>query len=92
MGDRLQEFELVFSNTYGGYFNLGHIWFLFKKLLQANSLPDMCFRDLRHGAATVLLAAKVDVKLESELLKHSSVAITVDIYQSVLPEMQQEDG
>ena len=50
----------------------------------------MRFHDMRHGAATVLLAAKVDVKVVSELLGHSSVAITVDIYRSVLPEMQQE--
>ena len=49
----------------------------------------MRFHDLRHGAATALLAAKVDLKVVSELLGHSSIAITVDIYQSVLPEQQQ---
>jgi Phage integrase family len=59
-------------------------------LLKENGLPDMHFHDLRHGAATVLLAAKVDLKVVSVLLGHSSVAITVDIYQSVLPEMKQE--
>jgi integrase len=59
-------------------------------LLKQASLPDVRFHDLRHGAATVLLAAKVDLKVVSELLGHSSVAITVDIYQNVLPEMQQE--
>jgi integrase len=48
------------------------------------------FHDLRHGAATVLLAAKVDLKVVSELLGHSSIAITADIYAHVLPEMQQE--
>jgi integrase len=48
------------------------------------------FHDLRHGAVTVLLVAKMDLKAVSELLGHSSVAITVDIYQSVLPEQQQE--
>jgi integrase len=90
MGDRWREYGLIFSNIYGGYLNPGRIWFLFKKLLLANDLPDVRFHDLRHGAATVLLAAKVDVKVVSELLGHSSVAITVDIYQSVLPEMQQE--
>ncbi len=90
MGERWREHGLIFSNTYGGYLNPGRIWFLFKKLLKAVGLPDERFHDLRHGAATVLLAAKVDVKVVSELLGHSSVAITVDIYQSVLPEMQQE--
>jgi len=48
------------------------------------------FHDLRHGAATALLAAKVDLKVVSELLGHSSFAITADIYAQVLPEMQQE--
>lgn len=50
----------------------------------------MRFHDLRHGAATALLAAKVDLKVVSELLGHSSVAITADIYAHVLPEMQLE--
>jgi site-specific recombinase XerD len=58
--------------------------------LERAGLPDVRFNDLRHGAATVLLAAKMDLQAVSELLGHSSVAITVDIYQSVLPEKQQE--
>ena len=57
---------------------------------QAADLPDVRFHDLRHGAATVLLAAKIDLKAVSELLGHSSVAITADIYQKVLSEQQQE--
>ena len=39
--------------------------------------------------AMALLAAKVDLKVVSESLGHSSVAITADIYQSVLPEQQE---
>lgn len=49
-----------------------------KKLLKEVSLPNVRFHDLRHGAATVLLATKVDLKVVSELLGHSSVAITAD--------------
>jgi integrase len=64
--------------------------YLFKKLLKEGGLPNVRFHDLRHGAATVLLAAKVDLKVVSELLGHSPVAITADIYAHVMPEMQQE--
>jgi site-specific recombinase XerD len=46
--------------------------------------------DLRYSAATVLLARKIDLKVVSELLEHSSVAIKADIYAHVMPEMQQE--
>jgi site-specific recombinase XerD len=59
-------------------------------MLKKADLPDVRFHDLCHGAATVLLAAKMDLKAVSELLGHSTVAITVVIYQSVLPEQQQE--
>lgn len=67
-----------------------HVRVLLKRLLEKAGLPDVRFHDLRHGAATVLLAAGVPLKVVSELLGHSSVAITADIYAHVLPEMQQE--
>jgi len=38
----------------------------------------------------VLLTAGVDLKVVSELLGHSSIAITADIYAHVLPKQQQE--
>jgi len=90
MGDQWQEHGLIFCNTYGRHFNPNHVWYLFKRLLKAAGLPNVRFHDLRHGAATVLLAAGVPLKVVSELLGHSSVAITADIYAHVLPEMQQE--
>jgi integrase len=88
--NRWQERGLIFCNIYGSFFNPDYVWVLFKKLLQKAGLPDVRFHDLRHSAATVLLAAKIDLKAVSELLGHSSVAITADIYQTVLPEQQQE--
>jgi len=90
MGEKWQGYGLIFCNVHGGYFNPGRVWYLFKKLLERAGLPDVRFHDLRHGAATVLLAAKMDLKAVSEFFGHSSVAITVDIYQSVLPAHQQE--
>jgi len=43
--------------------------------------------DLRHGAATLSLAAGNDMKTTSSMLRHSSQSITSDIYTSVLPEI-----
>src|SRR5579863_840871 len=90
MGDRWREYGLIFCNTQGYYIEPDHIRVLFKRLLKKADLPNVRFHDLRHGAATVLLAAGVPLKVVSEMLGHSSVAITADIYTHVLPEMQQK--
>jgi integrase len=52
-------------------------------------LPEMDFHDLRHTAATLLLARGVNVKVVSEMLGHANVTITLQIYAHVLPHMQQ---
>ena len=64
------------------YYNMG--------VLMITAPRDNPSYDLRHSVATILLAAKIDLKVVSELLGHSSVAITADIYAHVLPEQQQE--
>ncbi len=89
-GDRWQEQGLIFCTIYGGFLNADRVWFSFKKLLKKAGLPDVRFHDLRHSVATVLLTAGVDLKVVSELLGHSSIAITADIYAHVLPKQQQE--
>lgn len=45
---------------------------------------------LRHAHASHLLAAKVHPKVVQERLGHSSIAITLDIYSHLLPNMQGE--
>jgi site-specific recombinase XerD len=43
---------------------------------------------LRHTAATILLLKNVNPKIVSEMLGHASIAITLDTYSHVLPNMQ----
>ncbi|MBA2326573.1 MAG: tyrosine-type recombinase/integrase [Actinobacteria bacterium] len=50
----------------------------------------MRFHDLRHTCATLLLHAEVHPKVVQEMLGHSSIAITLDIYSHVVPGMQEE--
>jgi integrase len=50
-------------------------------------LPPIRFHDLRHGAATMLLAAGVSDKFVSEVLGHASSAFTKDVYAVVAEEM-----
>jgi integrase len=60
----------------------------FAPLLDKAGLPHMTFHQLRHTAATILLLKNVNPKIVSEMLGHASIAITLDTYSHVLPNMQ----
>ena len=60
----------------------------FAPLLERAGLPTIRFHDLRHTCATLLLAKNVNPKVVSEMLGHASVAITLDTYSHMLPNMQ----
>jgi integrase len=53
-------------------------------------LKGLRFHDLRHSAATLMLMAGVHPKVVSERLGHSTIAITLDTYSHVIPEMQRD--
>jgi integrase len=58
-----------------------------KPLLRRSGLPVIRFHDLRHTCATLLLTKGVHPKIVSEMLGHSSVAITLHTYSHVIPGM-----
>lgn len=62
----------------------------FKPLLVAAGLPPIRFHDLRHTCATLLLSKDVNPKVVSEMLGHSSISVTLDIYSHLLPDMQEK--
>jgi integrase len=43
------------------------------------------FHELRRACATLLFTRGVHPKIVSEMLGHSSIAITLDIYSHVIP-------
>jgi integrase len=50
-------------------------------------LPPVRFHDLRHGAASKLLAAGQPPKVIAEILGHATVAFTMDTYTEVVEEV-----
>ncbi|WP_312024966.1 tyrosine-type recombinase/integrase [Kibdelosporangium aridum] len=62
-----------------------------ERAVKASGLPPpVRLHDLRHGAATLALAAGADMKIVQEMLGHSSITITSDTYTSVLPQVAQD--
>jgi len=64
----------------------------FKPLLRRTGLPDVRFHDLRHTCATLLLTKGVHPKIVSEMLGHSSVSITLDVYSLVIPGLGDDEA
>ena len=62
----------------------------FAKIISAAEVRTIKFHGLRHTCATHLLKAGVPVPVESERLGHKGVEITMNIYQHVLPDMQED--
>jgi integrase len=82
---------LVFPNQVGRPINPSN--FLprdFYPLLKRAGLPRMRFHDLRHSAATLLLELGIHPKVVSEMLGHSQIGITLDLYSRVTATMQQQ--
>jgi len=81
--------HLVFTNMTGGPLESSYVLrYCFQPLLERAGLPKIRFHDLRHTAATLLLGQGVHPKIVSEMLGHSSIAITLDLYSHVTPTMQ----
>src|SRR6266581_8761767 len=90
-GSVWQDHDYVFCTSIGTHLNptrdaLDEL----KSLLKEAGLPDIRFHDLRHSSATMLLGMKVHPKIVQEILGHSQINITMDIYSHVLPTMQEE--
>ena len=53
----------------------------FRKLIRSAGLPPIRFHDLRHSFATYMLECGINPKIVSDVLGHSNVGVTLDIYR-----------
>ncbi|MFG2006516.1 tyrosine-type recombinase/integrase [Spirillospora sp. NPDC048911] len=77
----------MFTNRNGEPVSPGWLTHQFQKLIAEQDVPPIRLHDLRHGAATLALAAGEELKVVQELLGYSSIVLTADTYTSVLPEV-----
>ena len=87
IGDEPDQGEALLTYADGRPVRPEYLSHQFRKLIQALDLPPIRLHDLRHGAATLALAAHTDLKVIQQMLGHSSIVTTADTYTSVLPEV-----
>ena len=76
----------MFTYTNGRPVRPEYLTYRFNTLVKELDLPPIRLHDLRHGAATLALASRTDLKVIQQILGHSSIVTTADTYTSVLPE------
>lgn len=89
-GSLWEDSDLVFTNAMGKPIHTSDLRVDFLRILREAQLPQIRFHDLRHTAATLLLSQGVHPKITSEMLGHSTIAITLDLYSHVTSQMQRE--
>jgi integrase len=77
----------VFTRADGALLSPERLTLLMRELNTTTGLPPIRLHDLRHGAATLALAAGADLKVVQDMLGHSSIVLTADTYTSVLPQV-----
>lgn len=85
------ELNLVFPSDAGTYIDPGNYNRKFYKLIKKAGLPKANPHSLRHSFATRALEAGIDLKTTQELLGHSSIDITANLYTHALMEHKQSE-
>jgi integrase len=89
VGEAWVDRGLVFTHAIGMPIPANHLLQRrFRPLLEQAGLPPIRFHDLRHMAATLMLRGGIHPKVVQEMLGHTSIAMTLDLYSHVMPNMQ----
>ena len=90
VGSRWQDTGRVFATTIGTPIEAVRLTRSFALALQRAGLPHIRFHDLRHAAATFLLAQGFTLEDVKNLLGHSSIVLTSNTYGHVLEQRQEQ--
>ena len=89
-GSRWREHDLLFTTTIGTPLDPKTLGDDFARMLTKAELPHIRFHDLRHSAATLALTQGIHPKVVAEMLGHSKISLTLDVYSHALPNLQAE--
>lgn len=89
-GAEWENWGLVFTTVWGRPLHGSVVTHRFQRLLYRAGLRHMRFHDLRHACASLLLAQGVSPRMIMEILGHSQISLTMNLYSHILPSMHQD--
>ncbi|MGY5045443.1 tyrosine-type recombinase/integrase [Streptomyces sp. 900105755] len=89
-GEGWQESAYVFTTWSGRPVEPRNLYRSFTRVAQSAGLRVIRLHDARHGTATLLTAAGVAPRVVMEILGHSQISITMDVYTHVVQDTQRE--
>jgi integrase len=89
-GSSWHELGMVFTNRRGGPIHPENLSRNYSRLLDRLGFPHQRFHDLRHGCASLLIAQGVGPREIMDVLGHSQIAVTMDIYGHIFQEVRRE--
>jgi integrase len=90
LGPDYQDGDLVFCREDGTPMNPDRLLDTFRAIAKRAGVRRVRLHDLRHGFATRALEAGVPAKVVQDILGHSSITMTLDLYSHAVPSMQKD--
>ncbi|MCL4552527.1 MAG: site-specific integrase [Candidatus Marsarchaeota archaeon] len=84
LGPAWQDTGYIFTSSVGTPLDPRNLNREFKTVCQKAGLGDWHPHELRHSAASLMLAQGVKIQVVSEVLGHSSIRMTADVYGHIL--------
>ncbi|GAA3811275.1 hypothetical protein GCM10022206_57430 [Streptomyces chiangmaiensis] len=89
-GDSWEESGQVFTTRTGRPIEPRNVYRSFTRVAKNAGLRVIRLHDARHGCATLLTAAGVAPRVVMEILGHSQIAVTMNVYTHVVQDTQRE--
>jgi integrase len=89
-GERWHETGYVFTTRTGRPVEARNIYRSFGRLARKAAVPIIRLHDARHGCATLLTSQGVPPRVVMEILGHSQIGVTMNVYTHVVQDTQRE--
>ena len=82
--------NLVFTDELGTHLAIHTFYKYYKRIVASIGRPDARVHDLRHTAATVMIASGADIKSVQDFMGHATASFTLNVYAHTSEQMMKD--